>query len=235
MQKARDEKIGTNEKRKTSKKKKSKSSTNYIKYSYKIITNTNHTGSGDYDPVKGYNYQTCEYAPASFTSKRSINTPKKFSFMRKPRFKVKYSDVPGPGTYESINPRNIQKVKHHLPPPAVDESTEDKTRFRGSILQYLGPRSATAYDFRSSQGWLYASADALGKNLPGPNQYIINDEAVRPGTCAGRISTAYPMSEFDIIVNRAAKLPSPMEYYINDNAIDVLQVLGWYSKTTFVY
>ena len=36
---------------------------------------------------------------------------------------------------------------------------------------------------------------------------------------AGRISTAYPMSEFDIIVNRAAKLPSPMEYYINDNAI----------------
>ena len=59
----------------------------------------------------------------------------------------------------------------------------------------------------------------MGKNLPGPNQYIINDEAVRPGTCAGRISTAYPMSEFDIIVNRAAKLPSPMEYYINDNAI----------------
>ena len=177
-------------------------------------------GPGDYDPVQGYNYQTCEYAPASFTSKRSINTPKNFSFVRKPRFKVKYSDVPGPGTYESINPRNIQKVKHHLPPPTVDESTEDKTRFRGSILQYLGPRSATAYDFRSSQGWLYASADhALGKNLPGPNKYIINDEAVRPGTCAGRISTAYPMSEFDIIVNRAAKLPSPMEYYINDNAI----------------
>ena len=29
------------------------------------------------------------------------------------------------------------KVKHVLPPPRVDESN-DKTRFRGSILQYLG-------------------------------------------------------------------------------------------------
>ena len=42
---------------------------------------------------------------------------------------------------------------------------------------------------------------------------------MRPGTCSGRISTAYPLSEFDIIVNRAAKLPSPMEYYINDDSI----------------
>ena len=176
-------------------------------------------GPGDYDPVEGYNYQTSEYAVASFKSKRNIHTPKKFSFGRKPRFSVKVSDVPGPGTYESINPKTIQQVKHFLPPPSLGES-ENKTRFRGSILQYLGPRKATDYDFRSAQGWLYASADhALGRNLPGPSQYNLDDEAVRPGTCCGRISTAYPLSEFDIIVNRAAKLPSPMEYYINDDSI----------------
>lgn len=176
-------------------------------------------GPGDYDPIQGFNYETCEYSHASFRSTRNRNTPLKFSFERKPRFNYVVTDVPGPGKYESVNPKTIQEVKHVLPPPRVDESN-DKTRFRGSILQYLGPRSASAYDFRSSQGWLYASADhALGKNLPGPNKYIINDEAVRPGTCAGRISTAYPLSAFDIIVNRAAKLPSPMEYYINDNSI----------------
>lgn len=63
-------------------------------------------GPGDYDPVEGFNYQTSEYAVASFKSKRNIHTPKKFSFGRKPRFSVKKSDVPGPGTYESIDPKS---------------------------------------------------------------------------------------------------------------------------------
>ena len=207
----------------------------HLPVSIRASTDTSNTGTGDYDPVEGYNYQTSEYAVASFKSKRNINTPKKFSFSRKTRFSVKRSDVPGPGTYESVNPKTIQQVKHFLPPPSLEES-ENKTRFRGSILQYLGPRKATEYDFRSAQGWLYASADhALGRNLPGPSQYNLDDEAVRPGTCCGRISTAYPLSEFDIIVNRAAKLPSPMEYYINDDSIRRSRAFGFLLQSPIVY
>ena len=85
----------------------------------------------------------------------------------------------------------------------------------------------TEYDFRSAQGFNASADHALGRNLPSPSQYNLDDEAVRPGTSCGRISTAYPLSEFDIIVNRAAKLPSPMEETANDDSMSVLQAFGF--------
>jgi hypothetical protein len=180
-------------------------------------------GPGDYDPVQSFNFDTMRPVTASFKSTRTKYPIYPFSFSKRERFgKDVYqeSDVPGPGAYEEVNPRDIAQVLRVLPVPDKTNPNGDKTRFRGSIIQYLGPRiSGDAYK-PSPKGWLYASHDhALGASMPGPNKYLINDEAVRPGTCCGRISTAYPLGEIDIITNRASKMPGPAEYKINDNAI----------------
>ena len=178
-------------------------------------------GPGDYDPIETYNFETGRPYTAGSKSK-GILIPARFSFSKKERFGsdvYKENNTPGPGSYTLPHPSELNKVKHILPPPNIDPLTQDKTRFSGSIIQYLGPRNTGDEYKPSPKGWLYASFDhATGKNMPGPGK-IIHDDAVRPGTCAGRISTAYPLSDFDIIVNRAKQIPGPLDYTINDDSI----------------